>query len=171
MATNLGTANGTVFNTANMKPESDDQTDALWGQNLADNLAYLRINGINKPVIQMGPTLIESSASGETIEITGTQQFLFNDWIGTLCGTYNYGTYGIGAFTSDGFNAYVDRGTVITEDTGEVEKRAGFRIPISHFPAGSNGKSIDVSFTLYGELTGANQSGLILKGFTSWLEP
>jgi len=41
MATHLGTANGTGFNKASMKPESNDQTDALWSQNLADNLMWL----------------------------------------------------------------------------------------------------------------------------------
>ena len=39
MATNLGTLNGTTFNTANMKPAADEQIDTLWGQNLADNMA------------------------------------------------------------------------------------------------------------------------------------
>jgi len=169
MATDLSSANGTIFNTSNMKPEVDDQTDALWGQNLADNLAYLRRQ--NKPAAQMGPSVIESVSSGETIEITGTQQFLFSEWMGTLCGTYDYGTYGIGEFTSDGFDAYFDNGSVITEDNGDVEKRAGFRVPISHFPSGSHGKPIDISFRLFGELTTTAQSGLILKGFTSWLEP
>jgi len=41
MATNLGTNDGTTFSSSNMKPESDDQTDALWGQNLADDLMWL----------------------------------------------------------------------------------------------------------------------------------
>jgi hypothetical protein len=36
MATNLGST-GLTFNTVNMKPETDEQIDALWGQNLADN--------------------------------------------------------------------------------------------------------------------------------------
>jgi len=40
MASNLGTSDGNGFNFNNMKPDSGDQIDALWGQNLADNAAY-----------------------------------------------------------------------------------------------------------------------------------
>lgn len=39
MASNIGT-NGT-FTTSNMKPASGEVIDALWGQNLGDNLGYL----------------------------------------------------------------------------------------------------------------------------------
>ena len=39
MATILGSSE--VFNTANMKPEPDEQIDSLWGQNLADNISYV----------------------------------------------------------------------------------------------------------------------------------
>jgi hypothetical protein len=40
MATNIGPAG--TFTTANMKPASGEQADALWAQNLADNTGYLR---------------------------------------------------------------------------------------------------------------------------------
>ena len=38
MAKDVGTNNGTAIITSNMSPESGDQIDSLWGQNLIDNV-------------------------------------------------------------------------------------------------------------------------------------
>lgn len=40
MATNFGTEDGGVLNTTNMKPESAEQIDSIWGQNESDNIAF-----------------------------------------------------------------------------------------------------------------------------------
>lgn len=48
MATNIGT--NPAFTTANMKPASGEQIDALWGQNIADNTGYCYEREITVPL-------------------------------------------------------------------------------------------------------------------------
>ena len=64
MATDLGTTNASMFNTGNMKPESGNQTDALWGQNLSDNTAFLRWNDpwAVRPLFNLAPSCIAIGA-------------------------------------------------------------------------------------------------------------
>lgn len=49
MATNIGTS--AVMTTANMKPASGEQIDALWGQNMADNTGYTYYREIQIPAV------------------------------------------------------------------------------------------------------------------------
>ena len=58
MADNLGSTS-LSFNTGNMKPESGEQIDAVWGGNIADNTAYNKYR--RKPVFGMGPSIVPLS--------------------------------------------------------------------------------------------------------------
>jgi len=167
MATDFGSANGTAWNTSNMKPEPDDQIDALWGQNIADDLAYIAYKP--KIAIQMGPSSIWNTDNQAALLITGTQQFLYDDNYGTLCGTYNFSQAG-GIANGGDFDLYMDVGTVIKTTTDISNTRLGFRQTISHFPTGSVNKPIDISFKLAGTKQTAAVTTFTFNGLTAWFE-
>lgn len=82
MATDID--NTSSFSKVNMKPEVDEETTALWAQNIADNTGYL----YNLPV----PLLNFLIATKEQYTSKGTFKFMkdarFNTIVGTSIGTW-----------------------------------------------------------------------------------
>lgn len=56
MASNTGT--NAAYTSTNIKPDPDEQLDAIWGQNIADNTAYLYYRSIQLPIISGAPVQI-----------------------------------------------------------------------------------------------------------------
>ena len=167
MATNLGSANGTSFNTANMKPEPNDQVDSLWGQNIADNQAYLRWR--KSLAVSMGPTALRLNDDNESGEFRGTCYFIYDSSFGTLAGKLRYSFDG-NFSGAEYFRAAFD-GTNIEFDTGILsDTDVTFAKSISHFPEGSHGEPIPVTIRMYGT---ANENNVTFsfEGLTAWLQP
>lgn len=60
MASNI--TNAAAFATANMRPAPDEQIDALWGQNIADNTGYNYFREIPGPTLNSQFETLESFA-------------------------------------------------------------------------------------------------------------
>lgn len=112
MASNVASTAG--FTSANMKPASGEQIDALWGQNIADNTGNLRqrpnyfINGYGT-----------EGTYRNTIDpvLTIRHDVYFNRWAGH---NYLYGTFvGTGIFTDNGGpDCYATQGFYIYGNLG-----------------------------------------------------
>lgn len=82
MANSITTA--ASFTTSNMKPVPDEQIDALWGQNIADNTGYLYYRKIPGPSFGCSPQQ-DSSFSGT---YRGTYFFEKAPGMGTFFGSF-----------------------------------------------------------------------------------
>ena len=165
MATNLSSANGTAYNTVNMKPDSDDQGDVLWAQNLSDNTAFSAYK--KEPAFAMGPWSSGfSAASGEIKQLDGTTQYLHNKNMGTLSGTCHFTNTGM---ANESMVLKFD-GTTIISDSGFSGTVIAFNHPISGFPTGSHGIPIDVTLTFFGTSDSASDI-LKFQGVNAWLTP
>jgi len=106
MATNLGST-GLTWQTTNMKPESGEQIDALWGQNTADNTAAA-YHGYLNPLRTVGTTILgelnyfylESYAEYNSTSRKDEVYFYKKDGLDTLLGTL------IGTYSSEGISTY-----------------------------------------------------------------
>ncbi len=72
MASNIGTLSG--FTTANMKPASGEQIDALWGQNVADNTGFLYY--MDRPACHGRLEIIPMTVASSTEDRRGTWYFV-----------------------------------------------------------------------------------------------
>ncbi len=106
MASNID--NTSSFTTSNMKPSADEETAALWGQNIAENTGYLYHQ---KDTISFGLPLVQGTASAavnedwtysnsnwhflkahqDTIDGTFTSRWISDgiDLYGTFAGTFS----------------------------------------------------------------------------------
>lgn len=103
MATNLGSTDSTSFNTTNMKPESGEQIDALWAQNIGDNLSYL-FWGMERKAFDLS---VQNDLEGRATDVDGTAFWTKISSHDTLHGTYVFdwastGDLGNGTFYLDG---------------------------------------------------------------------
>lgn len=167
MASSITPANGTAFGTANIKPDSDEEIVALWGQNIGDNLAYLAASP--KMAIQMGPSAIYMEESSNPMQIVGSSAFLFSRFHGTLVGTFSCDVPFGANLSSAGFSAKYD-GTTITSGADVDNQERPFRKAISHFPTGSDGKPIPVTVTVWGTSASSSPVELQFIGLVAWLE-
>ena len=166
MATNLGSTDGGVWNTANMKPEANDQTDALWAQNMADNTAFLAYQP--KQALVMGPAAVFHDTTNKPLQIVGSSSFILDKNYGTLVGTFS-ADIPYGGLTTEHYTVKYD-GTTISTDSDVDDIEVPFRVPISHFPAGSQGKPIPVTISMWGTVSGNSNTELQLRGLTAWME-
>lgn len=139
MATDLSESNGTAFNTNNMKPESANQTDALWGQNVGDNLASLWI----RDNLLASITLVPIKSMNQDTE--GTYKFKQHAAFGTIYGTVS-GTFYNAAGAIDYFRLYID-GTEVLSGTltsgGVTSFSETFTFSSTHL---THGQMYDISF-------------------------
>jgi len=162
MATHLGTGNGTGFNVASMKPETDDQTDSLWGRNLADNLMWLATR--EQQVINH-----TSQGDHESVIKINTGTLSFKRYYGH---DEIYGTINVNIPEDDGVNwgtFYID-GTVIavfSQLTSPQTKTFTWDLLAKDVaPKISNGEIINVTFDVRsGELTSERSD---IQGFQAW---
>lgn len=110
MATNITTA-ASSFVTASMKPAANDQADALWAQNIGDDLGHLYYKA------QLIPVVFWSSSSGVTVSGHFYKKashnairaaFASNGAVGSLtatlrafAGTKDWGNFVVGGDTPD----------------------------------------------------------------------
>ena len=164
MALNFGTANGTRYHTTNMKPEADEQIDALWGQNLLDNYAFVWAKP--EKVFEFGPSVLQLDGATESVgTIRGTSLFYYHGPRSRLDGTANININEL-ALTWGSCYLYVD-GTMALEkglgaETGDVKK--GFTFNCSHL--GTNAY-YDVSMLFAAEkgIGGFNTINTTIYGF------
>ncbi len=144
--------NSAAFTTANMKPNVNDQADALWAQNLADNTGFLYYRPYPGPTF-FAPAY--SSPGGGTAK--GTFFFRKEPGAGTLGGTI------VGTINGAANNLIVRVDGVIVyskNHTGTLFK-TGFATSISHL---TNFSDYAVTFD-WGAGASANDSSMSL---TSW---
>jgi len=141
MALNFGTANGTRYHTTNMKPESNEQIDALWGQNLLDNYAFVWSQPVK--VFDFAPgmfgyNLTQSNAPAGTLN--GTTKFWYREPYTHIRGTLSYLIENAAGQDVAG-TIYID-GTDVAKLSGNTQDtlyKVGFDFDCSHFKTTGNG--------------------------------
>jgi len=177
MATNLGSSTLT-YTTTNIKPEANEQIDALWGQNMADNTAAGR-HGLNSKHYQ-GTAIIGGmrffEKSGNTLAAanltSSDEQFFLKDpTANNLRGTYTFtGTSTASGNTNGTMLVRIDTGTVaqITYSTagGSAISTAGaVNFDISGYTAGDMKR---VFFTFDDNTTQATEDRRVNFYFNLW---
>lgn len=150
MALNFGTENGTRYYTSNMKPEPDEQIDALWGQNLIDLVAFTWAKPYK--VFDFAPAILTMEASGnnQSGTIIGTSKFFYQEPYTHIRGTFGYR---IDKDNTNGANGtlYID-GTVVSTVNGDTNGNYyldGFDFDCSHFKTTGNGTNQYYDASIY----------------------
>jgi hypothetical protein len=175
MANNI--TDGGTFNTANMSPDADEETAALWAQNVADNTAF---NFFEPKVLTTSSTytqhvagnagtaygtLFLNNSSGYnrirgTVSLDGaavnanTAVFIHE----CLLQTFIDGTSVTNDFTASGSGTLAalhhSTGTSVDHDSSPYshnqEIELGWRLEVKDTLNGSNETGINVGFSLYG---------------------
>lgn len=145
MASNIGTT--AVFTTANMKPASGEQIDALWGQNIADNTGKLYYRKF------FGPSFFFSQSDARNYNGT----FFFEkqpgmvNFMGSLVGTHDTGAT-IGTILMNGtaiFTKTFSGGTLYSQSIGTSLSGIsdGAFVPVVFQWTGNVGNIDTISFT------------------------
>jgi len=158
MATNLGTSNGTGFHVANMKPETNDQTDALWGQNLADSLMWLLTR--EQQVVNF--SAIGAYFSGG-LTTDGTLTFKRLTGHDKIYGTLHVNVPPNGA-VEHGITIYMDGTQVADFNASASIQTSTFNWDIP--PTIDNGELINSVFTIDSGAAPSERSDI--KGFQAW---
>lgn len=112
--------NTAAFATANMKPAPDEQIDALWGQNIADNTGYLYFKKVFGPSFHLDG-LNQSLTHGTFVfeKAQGHSQFA-----GSLNGTVQRNTYGSLTLRMNGTIVSQDLWDLSSSSTGTRVKKS-----------------------------------------------
>jgi hypothetical protein len=150
-----------AFATANMKPIPDEQIDALWGQNIADNTGFLynRLYTDKVPGPCFGCTPIYSGITDGTYR--GTFFFEKRPGMGTFFGSF-VGTVLAGAAPT--YDIYMNGTNIFSKsNTGTL-----YSLTIGTDLVGiSDGAMVPVSWTLKAPSTSNPQ----FFSFTGWQKP
>lgn len=156
MASDIGTTAG--FTTANMRPASGEQIDALWGQNISDNTGFMYY------LPWPGPTISHTNGTNDLTDYRGTYYFQKRAGMGTFIGSMNGTVHSSGADVTvklwvNGSNLY----SLTTSASGTA-----FKGGLYYYMTGlSNGSFYEVSY----QVLGASGAGAVHLGFTTWQRP
>lgn len=118
MASNITTS--AAFTGSLMRPAPDEEIDALWGQNMADNTGYLYYRPY--PSVQFNLQNLGSLPAIIAGGVSGTKSFFKLPEYGTLFGSYNVDVRGPNGATRAFFDIYVGSNKIIsgTSATSQV---------------------------------------------------